>query len=402
MDKRDYEARVARHYGMDWLRIGAFGLLILYHVGMVFVPWGFHIKNPETVSWAVFPMLAINAWRLPLLFLVSGYASRALLGRTPDAGAFAWGRTLRLVVPLAFAVALVVPPQPWVELVVRHGYPSSYWHFLTHDYFRFGRLGPLDLPTWNHMWFVAYLWVYTLLLALAVALFRHLPWQAWFDRAFSGAGLLIWPMLWLVAVRVLFLPSATETHALFGDWVAHAVYLPALLFGFGLAGSGPAMSAISRRWPVALAMATVGYAAVAAIVSAWPGEVAAPRWVGRAFWTAHALQQWGAVVALIGIADRWWNHESPIRPVLTEAVFPFYIVHQTIIVVAMFWLLGTRLPTWGNFVALVVVTVAGCVAFYLAGRGIGPLRPLIGLRRRAAVHHRKVGSSARKGSGLVR
>ena len=27
-----------RHFGMDWLRIGAFGLLILYHVAMVFAP----------------------------------------------------------------------------------------------------------------------------------------------------------------------------------------------------------------------------------------------------------------------------------------------------------------------------------------------------------------------------
>ena len=67
-----------RHYGMDWLRIGAFGLLILYHIGMVFVPWGFQVKTAHPLAWAEIPMLLTSPWRLTLLFVVSGYASRAL------------------------------------------------------------------------------------------------------------------------------------------------------------------------------------------------------------------------------------------------------------------------------------------------------------------------------------
>ena len=75
-----------RHYGMDWLRIGAFALLILYHVGMVFVPWGFHVKTAHPMEWVAIPMLATNAWRLMLLFVVSGYASRALVRQVRRAG----------------------------------------------------------------------------------------------------------------------------------------------------------------------------------------------------------------------------------------------------------------------------------------------------------------------------
>ena len=37
-----------RHFGLDWLRIGAFGLLILYHVGMVFAPWDWVVKSAVT------------------------------------------------------------------------------------------------------------------------------------------------------------------------------------------------------------------------------------------------------------------------------------------------------------------------------------------------------------------
>ena len=78
---------MARHYGLDWLRIGAFALLILYHVALVYVPWQFHVKTAAPVDWIAIPMMAINAWRLILLFVVSGYASRALIAKRPDVSA---------------------------------------------------------------------------------------------------------------------------------------------------------------------------------------------------------------------------------------------------------------------------------------------------------------------------
>ena len=61
-----------RQHDIDWLRVLAFYILILFHVGMVFVPWEFHIKNSETVSWVEGLMTWSNQWRLPLLFMISG------------------------------------------------------------------------------------------------------------------------------------------------------------------------------------------------------------------------------------------------------------------------------------------------------------------------------------------
>lgn len=368
---------------MDWLRIGAFGLLILYHVGMVFAPWNFHVKAWRIVEWATLPMLATNAWRLTLLFVVSGYASRALLARSAGVLGFVGNRSYRLLVPLVFGMAVIVPPQPWVELVVKHGYAASFPHFWAHDYFGFAPVAGVDLPTWNHLWFVAYLWVYTVLLAPIVALAPRDRVQPLFDRAFGGIGVLVWPTGWMVAVHAWWFPMASETHALAGDWVAHAMYVPAFLFGFGLAGSEAAMRAIGRWWLAAAAVGLIGFAGVIAVEAFWPGNTPAPRWTYRPYGAIHALQQWGTIIALIGVAERWWNHDPPVRATLTEAVFPFYLVHQTIIVVVAYWLLGWRLPAWAEFGILVAATVAGCAAFYLAGREIGWLRPLIGLRGRA-------------------
>ena len=158
-----------RHYGMDWLRIGAFALLILYHTGMGFVPWDWHVKWHETPSWVRYPMLATNGWRLSLLFLVSGFASAALLTKV-GRGAYLRSRTARLWIPLFFGVIVIVPVQPWIELQFKHGYAQSFAHFWLHDYFRFGTLEGIALPTWQHLWFVAYLIAYTLLSALLAVL----------------------------------------------------------------------------------------------------------------------------------------------------------------------------------------------------------------------------------------
>jgi peptidoglycan/LPS O-acetylase OafA/YrhL len=95
------------------------------------------------------------------------------------------------------------------------------------------------------------------------------------------------------------------------------------------------------------------------------------------------VQGWCAIIALIGVAERFWNRDHPWRKTLTEAVFPFYIIHQTVIVGVEWMLLGQNLPPAAEFALLVAATIIGCWAFYLLGREISWLRPLIGLRARA-------------------
>lgn len=370
---------IPRHYGLDWLRVAAFAILIVYHVGMVFVPWGFHAKSPNGAGWVVLPMLAVNAWRLSLLFVVSGYASRALLTRAPGTPAFLRQRSLRLLVPLAFGVAIVVPPQSWVELVTQHGYAGGFLGFWSRDYFRFGRLAGIGLPALNHLWFVLYLWLYTLALALLVAAMRWRGAQALFDRAFAGPALLVVPIAWLVCIHAWWFPMGYETHDPAHDLMAHMSYWPAFLFGFALAGSGPVLAAAVRwRWAGA-AMGLAGYGFILFAELALRGSTA--RWLYPSYGAAHAVQQWGTIVALIGFAERHWNRDAPLRQGLTEAVFPFYLVHQTIIVLVAYWLMPAGLPGGVEFAVLVAATVAGCFAFYRIGRRIGFVRPLIGLRR---------------------
>ena len=372
-----------RHYGMDWLRIGAFAILILYHVGMVFVPWEFQVKTAHPADWVAVPMLLPNAWRLTLLFVVSGYASRALLSKSSGLGAFLGNRSARLLWPLLFWMAVIVPPQTWVELVTQHGYAQGFGWFVVHHYFRFGRLGGIIMPTWNHLWFVVYLWVYTLVLVGVAAMTRRIDLQPLYDRLFAGSRALWLPMLYLLIFQVLVFRRGVETHDLFGDGIAHLAYFPALLFGFGLAGSVSARRALSERWAIATVLALGSYAAVGGTEWLYPGDAVPPAALRWTFRIAREVQTWASIAALIGIAERFWNRDHRWRPMLVEAVFPFYIIHQTLIVGVEYALRSWSLPAPAEFAILVVATVAGCWAFYLIGREVAPLRPLIGLKPRS-------------------
>jgi glucan biosynthesis protein C len=373
-----------RHYGMDWLRIGAFGLLIFYHVGLVFSPWPYEVKSNRTFDWVAVPMLALNAWRLSLLFAISGYASAALFARETSVGSFVRSRLARLGVPLLFGIAVIVPPQPWIALIVHRGYAHGYGHFFVHDYFLFASNEGLILPTWMHLWFVVYLLIYTGAMALLLALPDGL--RAALRRAaewlLAGPGLLPIPILCVFIARQ-YPPGWNEIHDVVHDGATHLAYGGMFAIGWLLRGSHGIQRAIARQWPAAALLALLAYALVAAFEIEYPADTPLPGAEVVPFHIARAVQGWCAIVALFGMADRYWNHDAPWRAMLAEAVFPFYIIHQTIIIVAGYWLVGLALPVWFQFVLLVATTAAGCWVFYLVGRTIGPLRPLIGLSRRA-------------------
>jgi peptidoglycan/LPS O-acetylase OafA/YrhL len=373
-----------RHYGLDWLRIGAFALLMLYHAAMVFVTGDWLVKLAQ-IEWLSFPMMFLSPWRLAVLFIVAGFASRALLAKLGQPRGFAWERTKRLLVPLLFAMALIIPPQSWVRLTIDHGYTHDYLYYLTHDAFRFGAFDGVTLPGWEHLWFVAYLWAFTM--ALAVGLARLAPMAnvkaaLWFEQLGKGSRLLWLPLVYLVPVRAAITFTTGESHGLFDDWLSDLIYLPCFLFGFGLAGSRTLFPALARLWKPALALALASYAVLVAVEIAYPADKTPTHAVMALDRAAMATMLWTMALVMLRLADTALNHDHRWRPTLSEAIFPCYILHQTVIVLVAWWLLPAHLPPALSFAIIVAATALSCLIFYLVGREFAWLRPLIGLRAR--------------------
>ena len=377
----DSSSRTDRHYGLDWLRIAAFALLIVYHIGMVFAPWGWVIKTGNTVPALIAPMSLLTPWRLPLLFAVSGYASWHLFAKSGNAGTFLRSRNIRLLIPLAFGMVVLVPIEMWIR-VMDKGYPHGLIQFWTHDYWRAGEFWGREFPSWEHLWFVAYLWTYTAILAAGLALGRPRfeAGAAWLVAWLSRGWRVLWaPVLVLTVAKLALLFVVEEEHGLFRDWAGHAQYLPMFLFGFVLAGSPQFWAPLQRWWKAALAIAAISGATVVIVELVFPGEAIPPHWVMAAERAAQVTMAWTMAIALFVLADRYWNRDHRWRKTLAEAVFPFYLMHQPAIVLITWYSLPLRLSPLVEFGVLLAGTSAICAAFYLFGREFGWLRPLIGL-----------------------
>jgi peptidoglycan/LPS O-acetylase OafA/YrhL len=386
-----------RRYDLDWIRVGAFFLLILYHVGMFYVPWDWHVKSPHPVEALEWGMFLTNPWRLTLLFLVSGAATRFMADKV-SVGKLTGARVARLLPPLLFAMLVIVPPQSYyqiVEYVAAHpGSPlgfTSYVDFWTKYATSSGHWctpeGCLATPTWNHMWFVAYLLFYTLVLAVLMLIWKSLGAriQAGAERVLSGPGLILWPIVFLGLVRAWLYPRYGETHALVGDHYVHAVSFSAFLLGFGLAKSEMLHDRlIAARWP-ALGLAAAAYLGWATYAWIYRGDDANPpealRLVMRFVYTTDT---WCAIAAILGFGAKHLNRETPALRYLTLGVFPFYLVHQTLIVVLAHHLAKLALPQPLEALILIVLTFAGCFATYELVRRIPGVRMLFGLKGQPA------------------
>lgn len=369
-----------RLYFLDWLRIIAFAVLVLYHVGMYYVRWDFHVKSPFAEPGLEPWMKLTEPWRMSLLFMISGVATAHMLNSRSSV-AVVRQRSRQLLLPLLCGVVLVVPPQAYFEVVQKFSYPGSYWDFLglyfSHDQ-RFCQSGKcLILPTWNHLWFLPYVWVYTVVGAVltaiapyalpsaANAIARMLKTPTWGALLF-----LLIPIAFIATVRWALWARFPVNHALWGDWFSHAVYLPMFLAGALLASQATLWASLAAmRWP-ALAVAAVGCYALIHGRSALPMHH-----------MVTAVFQWAALVAAFGFARQHLNRDAPWRSRLNEAVFPVYLLHQTVIVVASQALLPLNWQPSVEGTVLIAITFLMSTAVYLAVRPFNALRPWFGLKR---------------------
>ena len=382
-----------RRLDIDRVRVLAFGLLVLYHVGMYYVSWDWHVKSPHAGPALEPLMLLTSPWRMSLLFVVSGVATAFLLAKANRGdGRFLGRRSWRLLLPLLFGMYVVVPPQVYYELVekVPGGFHASYAAFMA-TYLRGGDFycaAPgdcVDAPTWNHLWFLAYLWTYTvalwLLLKLAPAAMQSVG--GWLGRRLSGPGALLWPMAWLALARLALAGRFESTHDLVDDWYNHAQYLPMFLLGYLLAFSAGFWEALQRHRKVALGIALAGYAVITGVwyFSGYSDEVPPPEGLRMLLRLVWGINQWCAIAAMFGYAYRLRDVDSPALRYLTPAVFPVYILHQTVIVALAHEAKPLALPPLLEGPLLVVLTFAACFGGYELIRRIPVLRPLFGLRR---------------------
>jgi glucans biosynthesis protein C len=353
-----YQPTSQRLYFLDWLRIAAFVMLVLYHVGRYYVTWGWHVMSPHAGPTLQPWMNLSDPWRMSLLFLVSGAATSYMVK-----SGVSWSkvrkRSAYLLLPLLCGILLLVPPQSYFEAVQKYGYQGTFFEFLPmyymgqyKDFCREGRC--LIVPAWNHLWFLLYLWLYTMVLFGILKFARDIAdgLRLFADKALRGVFLLLIPIAMIVASRWWLFERFPATYAVVGDWYNHLVYL-GMFFGGFIFATTPGLwdRCVSFRWE---ALFLAGIFWIVLITAHSQGLVEQ---------VVMAVLQWCAIVAAIGFAKTHLNFDHPLREKLTAAVFPVYMFHQTVIIVSSQLLAPLNWPVLLEGPILVVLT------FSLSGLG---------------------------------
>ena len=385
------KAMSERLFYVDWLRIIAFAILIVYHCSVAFFPdMDWLVKSTQTdqvLSWVMdFP----RAWRLALLFFVSGMGTWFAFSAAPG-WVFLRDRTVRLLVPLLFAMCVVVVPQVWIERVMEDGYQGSFVAFWFERYFTEGKY-PTGNFTWAHMWFVAYL----LVMALGLyPLFRVLTDPRWqsvslrfehFARSWVVYVFFLLPLALNLALTPVF---PRQTNALYNDGAWFAAWASWFGLGFLFARHHRAVigSIVARRWisaTLALCVTALLYAFCFLPAPETTGSLGSWEQQTPIFKAMIFALAWTMILSAIGFGARHLNRGSPTLSWLTERIFSLYIVHQTVIVWALFYVLPLQYGIW--FKLQIVVLGTSFVSLALAALAEHlpwPLRLLVGVSRRA-------------------
>lgn len=342
-----------RRYDIDWLRVIAIGLLLVYHVAIGFQPWGIMIgfitnKEPWPSLWL--PMSMLNVWRIPLLFFVSGMGVFfAMQHRT-------WKqliqeRSLRILLPYLFGTVAIFPLSVLI-LQRYYGWEISY------------NANP------GHLWFLGNIFIYVVVLVpLLFLLKKYRDGKVILSmQKMLGTPLGLIPFIALfVAEALLLKPFPYELYAM--TWHGFVLGFLAFLCGFCfvLLGAPFWKMIVTWRW-LFLALA-IGL------------------FVARTFLFGMKNPMYLLVVesdcwifSIFAFGHRYLNRPGKTLRYLSEAAYPVYILHMIFLFLGSALIFPTSIPVAAKFFALLLFTLAGCFASFEIIRRIPFVRVLFGLK----------------------
>jgi peptidoglycan/LPS O-acetylase OafA/YrhL len=353
-----------RQYFIDYIRVGAFFLLIFFHSAMPFVDFPWEIKNKEHSSVLNVLVIWMHQWRLPVLFFISGVGASFAL-RKVSVGTFVSQRFKRLFIPLWFAILFTIPFQVYFEKLQRGHISGSYLDFypLVWQF----KLYPKGALTWSHLWFITYLLVYILaLIPVYWAGRRALGKRAYTYLASQLArpiGLVLVTLPTFLIYYYLSIPFP-EQGSLVDDWFMVSTFLYYFFAGYLLAHSSHFFEYCLRVRTYMLGLvAGATLLMYAFYYENWQAlKDANLSFLIYAFGTTILI--WAVIYALLGYAKRYLNTASDSLVYFSNAVLPYYILHQTIIVSLGYYVTQWPVPIWVKFSILITSTYAFVMVLY--------------------------------------
>jgi glucans biosynthesis protein C len=333
---------------------------------MLFSSWGWHIKNNELDRSFDFWMVWFHPWRMPLLLFISGAGTYMALGkRTPKQ--FASERFRKLFIPLLFGMLVVVPPQIYFEYIDRF---PNYWEFYK-TVFEF-RPYPGGSFSWHHLWFVLYLLVYSLILLPFLVFIRSdrsanfkLNARRWLSTA---PGMLFIPSMFILASQIILRPFFPDELHNMTDLAYIVFYGCFFFFGVVFYSDQTLWASIEMHRYKLLVAAIIILLPFYGVFLHWHKVIVLPiddeSTLDVIFSVASIFLSWFTLITVIGFGQHYLNKANPVLPYTNEGLYPFYILHQTVIITLGFYICRLDWSVAAKFWSVSILTLLFCVAFF--------------------------------------
>ncbi len=343
-----------RRYDIDWLRVIAIGLLLIYHISIIFQPWammtGF-IKSEDSLESLWIPMTMLNVWRIPFLFYVSGMGLYFAM-RKRNWKQLIIERTKRILLPFIFGIVAITPLHIFI-FQKHYNLPLGYY------------------PHQGHLWFLGNIFIYVLLL-LPFYYFLKKHENGKIKRVLSavmsnpGGPLLV--SLFFVIEVLLVKPQLFELYA--QTWHGFFNGFLAFLFGYLLVYSGKTFWQTVLKWKclyigIAFVLYTIRFTGFESISNNYITAIESNCWIFGVF----------------GLGYHYLNKSSTLLSYLSQAAYPVYIIQMFVLFASVFIILPLEINPMLKFIIITFFTFLTCYLIYeFMIRRIGFIRPFFGLK----------------------
>jgi glucan biosynthesis protein C len=374
-----------RRYDLDWLRLVCIVILLFYHTGMWFNTWGWHVKNNELSRSFEFWMVWLHPWRMPLLLFISGAGTYMALGKRTRTQ-YVRERFRRLFIPLLFGMFVVVPPQIYYEHIARY---ANYWEFYK-TVFEF-KPYPAGNFSWHHLWFVMYLLVYSLALLPFLAFIRSersvsfkQKARRWLTRPL---GMLLIPSGFIFLTQLILRPFFPEQTNALTDPAYIVFYGCFFFFGILFYSDTQLWESVERNRMKLLPAAILILIPFYGVFLHWHKVIDIGIYnedtLDIIFDISSMFLSWFTLITAIGFGQHYLNKPNKILPYTNEGLYPFYILHQTVIIWLGYYICKLDWSIAAKFFAISIATLAFCIAFYmLAIRPFNVMRLFFGVKQK--------------------
>ena len=369
-----------RRFDLDWLRVIAIFMVFVFHSSRFFDTYDWHVKNATTYEWVQLWTMFQSNWGMPLIFVISG---ASIFFSVRKIGKFINSKTLRLLIPLIVGIFTHVSIAVYLERRTHYQFFGSFFQFIP-KYFQ--GLYPVGNFAWMglHLWYLLVLFIFSLLF---LPLFYMLKdcWKnflGWLGNLFAFPGMIYSLAIPVILPILLINPNTLLGGRNWGGWSLPA-YIPFFIYGFLIISHEGLQKRIKEYCWLSLILAVTCVASLVFVYNLF-GEPYFSTWKYTLIFSLFGLNAWLWVLTIVGFGMRYLNFYKPILFYANEAVLPFYILHQTVLLIIGYYVTRWQIPDLGKFVIIASISFMFIMVLYeFLIRRVNILRILFGMKVRA-------------------